>query len=560
MKCKATMLLYLIVSLVPFLSLSQSEPFNFRVVTTGLNFPWEITYGPDGHIWVTERVDKQVTRVDPATGTKTVAITISEVYQAAGQDGLLGMALHPQLLQGTGNDYVYVAYTYDADPGAGVDRKAKIRRYTYNAGTQTLGSPLDLITNMPASNDHNSGRLIMGPDLKLYYTIGDQGSNQFGNMCNIIRAQDLPNGAEIAAQDWTKYQGKILRLNTDGSIPADNPTISGTQSHIFSYGHRNAQGIVFAPDGKLYADEHGPKSDDEVNLIQAGKNYGWPRVAGDNDDMAYTYCNWSSSPTCGSLSFSDYTCHPSITQNLTESSWSHPDFTPPIKTLFTVNNGYNFQDPACTGNFFICWPTVAPASLDIYSQVTGGIPDWANSLLVVSLKKGKIFRLKLSSDGNSIAGDTVGYFRTTNRYRDIAFNATNQAFYIATDNSGSTSGPGSGWTSTLDNPGAILEFQYTGSVLALDDDPRAGPPAVNRNSIKVYPNPANDLVNISMKKNIRKPFRAEIYDLNGRLRRQLTSMKYDFTLALNNLEPGVYVLKISNGYDFEVHISKIIKK
>lgn len=549
--------------------IAQSEPFSSRLVTTGLNFPWEIVYGPDGYLWVTERTDKQVTRVNTTTGLKTVAITINEVYQSAGQDGLLGMALHPELLQGTGNDYVYVAYTYDDDPGGGVNQKTKIRRYTYNSVSESLGSPLDLITNLMASNDHNSGRLVIGPDLKLYYTIGDQGNNQFGNMCSPIRAQDLPDASEVTAQDWTKYVGKILRLDLDGGIPSDNPLIAGVRSHIYSYGHRNAQGIVIAPDGKIYADEHGPKSDDEVNLVLPGKNYGWPHVAGYIDNQAYVYGNWSaSSPSpCSSLSFSDYTIPSSVPTSF-ESSWSNPDFTPPIKTLFSVSNAYNFQDPACstpTPNYFICWPTVAPSSIDIYTQDLGGIPGWANSLLVISLKEGRAYRMKLNTAGTGFVAlnngtDTASYFRTTNRYRDIAMNSDHRTFYISTDNSGSTSGPSSGWTNSLANPGAILEFQYTGVLLDLNDEPRAGAPVVNRNSILVYPNPAQSEVHISMKKNIRKPFKAEIYDLNGRMRKQTSSMKNEFTLDIANLNAGVYMIKISNGYDFEVHVGKIVKK
>ena len=87
----------------------------------------------------------------------------------------------------------------------------------------------------------------------------------------------------------------MLRLNLDGSIPSDNPMIGGVRSHIYSYGHRNPQGLVFAPDGKLYESEHGPNTDDEVNLIRAGGNYGWPHVAGYRDDQSYAYANWSAS-------------------------------------------------------------------------------------------------------------------------------------------------------------------------------------------------------------------------------------------------------------------------
>jgi PQQ-dependent dehydrogenase (s-GDH family) len=190
------------------------------------------------------------------------------------------------------NDYVYVAYTYDADPGEALDHRAKIRRYTYDPVTQKLDTPVDIITDLPA---HNAGRLVYGPDQKLYYSIGDQGSNQFLNACNVIAAQDTPTQSEVTAKDFSKYKGKILRLNLDGTIPTDNPEINGVQSHVYTYGHRNPQGLAFGPEGTLYSAEHGPKTDDEVNIIQAGKNYGWPHVAGYKDDKAYVYANWSAS-------------------------------------------------------------------------------------------------------------------------------------------------------------------------------------------------------------------------------------------------------------------------
>ena len=290
------------------------------------------------------------------------------------------------------------------------------------------------------------------------------GANQFGNKCNRIRSQDVPSAGQVSTRDWTQYQGKILRLNLDGSIPPGNPLFSGVRSHIFTRGHRNAQGLVFGPDGKLYADEHGPKSDDEINIIWAGKNYGWPHVAGKNDDQAYAYGNWSApSPTpCASLTYSDYTIPLSV-PTYTESSWTNPVFWAPMKTLFTVQNGHNFQDPACAGNYFLCWPTVAPSSLDIYTKTSGGIPGWANSLLVISLKTGGMYRVKLSADGNSTVGDIEGFWFTQNRYRDVALNPNGVTFYVSTDNSGATSGPTTGWTTTLSHPGTILEFQYTGA-------------------------------------------------------------------------------------------------
>jgi PQQ-dependent dehydrogenase (s-GDH family) len=333
-----------------------------------------------------------------------------------------------------------------------VNRKGKLSRYTYNPGTQMLGSPIDILTNLPAGSDHLSFRLIFGPDQKLYFTIGDQGSGWLQNYCNVNRAQELPTTAEVRAQDWTKYQGKVLRLNLDGTIPSDNPTLAGVRSHIYSYGHRNAEGLVFGPDGKLYSSEHGPNTDDEVNLIEAGKNYGWPDVAGYNDDKAYVYADWSaSSPApCTSLRF-NATAIPASVPQKKESTWSHPDFKPPIKTFFTVANGYDFQKLGAA--------TIAPGSADIYTA-KDGIPGWANSLLVLSLKLGKVYRLKLSANGSSVTGEATEHFKSTNRYRDIAIHPNSRTLYLSTDNSGRSTDASGQTTQALENPGAILEFSY----------------------------------------------------------------------------------------------------
>ncbi len=260
-------------------------------------------------MWVTERTGKRIIRINPKNGEKQTLITIGEVYQTSGQDGLLGMALHPGLLKGTGEDYIYIAYTYDSGNG----RRLRISRYTYSIGNQTLHSPIELITNLSASNDHNAGRLIFSKDKKLYYSIGDQGANQFSNKCTTIEAQRLPTQTEIDNSDWSSYKGKILRINLDGSIPTNNPILNGVQSHIFSYGHRNPQGLVFAND-RLYSAEHGPKSDDEINLVTSGDNYGWPHIAGFQDDMAYEYCDWSSALDCESLNYTNFNCP--LTANL----------------------------------------------------------------------------------------------------------------------------------------------------------------------------------------------------------------------------------------------------
>lgn len=447
--CTALVLLALVPVAVRSTQNAAQEDFTLDVVATGLEYPWEMTWGPDGYLWVTERTARRVTRVNPVDGSKSVAVTIPEAVQAFAQDGVLGLALHPRLLQGTGEDYVYVAYTYRD----GSRPLLKVRRFSYDPGTRMLASPVDVLTGLPTHDDHVSGRLAIGPDEKLYLTIGDQGSNFLQNYCNPNRAQELPTAADVQARDWTRYQGKILRLNLDGSIPGDNPSIGGVRSHIYSYGHRNAQGLAFGPTGLLYASEHGPSTDDEVNLIQAGKNYGWPRVAGYRDDRVYAYANWSaSSPEpCRSLQFSQTDVPPSVPQEK-ESAWSHPDFQSPLQTFFTVPSDYDFRAQGGA--------TIAPSSLEIYAR-RNEIPGWADSLLVPGMIKGRVYRVKLSTDGRSAAGEPVEIFRTANRYRDILAGPDGRTIYIATDNAGRTTGRNDAMTQDLENPGAIVRFTYS---------------------------------------------------------------------------------------------------
>jgi len=449
-----------------------TKQFRKKVLVSGLAGPWEITWGPDNMLWVTERTGKRVTRIDPVTGVRKVAITIDEVSAPGSQDGLLGMALHPELLQGTRNDFVYVAYTY-------VDKRrpphitvadsnspyrylyAKLVRFTYNRTEGTLSDPSVVIEGLPAGNDHQSGRLKIGPDRKLYYTIGDQGNDQLGHFCLPIEAQRLPTEAEVRAKNYVAYVGKCLRVNLDGSVPADNPKIEGLVSHVYTYGHRNMEGIDFAPDGTLYASEQGPKTDDEINILKPGSNYGWPHVAGKRDNKAYEYARWSDATTpCSQLTFSDITIHPSVPRE-PESAFKKP-FVEPIATMFTVPTGFNFQDPACKGVNFICWATTGASSIEYYRKKGAGIPGWNRVLLVTTLKRGSLYVATLSPGGQSTVGHMSRYFQSENRYRDTAISPDGKTIYIATDPGGLAEAIGGGTTRTMENPGAILTFTYEG--------------------------------------------------------------------------------------------------
>src|SRR5919112_568104 len=256
--------------------LLKQAGFSVNVMARNLSAPLNLLYGPDHTLWITERVGKDIIRIDPANGTKLSSMPIPNAYQSAGQDGVLGMAFDPNF---NNTHHIYVAYTYDADPGEEVARHTKISRFTYDPSTNTISQPKDLISGLSGSSDHNSGRMTFGPDGKLYYTIGDQGKNQLALFCLNDRAEHLPTAEQVAAKNWTEYEGKVLRMNPDGSIPDDNPEINGVKSHIYTYGHRNAQGIAVGPNGDLYVAEHGDNSDDEINHLQAGGNYGWPYTA-----------------------------------------------------------------------------------------------------------------------------------------------------------------------------------------------------------------------------------------------------------------------------------------
>jgi PQQ-dependent dehydrogenase (s-GDH family) len=447
--------------------LPTQKGFTSSILAENFSAPNNILYGPDGSLWVTERIGKNITRIDPSNGARLSIMQVPNVHQSRGQDGLMGMAFDPDF---NSTHHIYVAYTYDANPSDDLDRRTKITRFTYDAAANAINEPVDLISGLSGSIDHNSGRMTFGLDGKLYYTIGDQGKNRETLYCLENKAQELPTAEQVTAKNWSAYEGKVLRMNPDGSIPADNPIINGVQSHIFTYGHRNAQGIAVSPNGVIYISEHGDKSDDEINRLQAGGNYGWPYVAGYNDGQAYQYVNWSAAENCKDLEYSDITPPPPWWRNrppvMNESEFSETNFVPPLTTFGTVENGYNFTSlfPGC--KYILCWPTVAPSSLRLYPSDV--IPGWENNtFLMTTLKAGRIFQLTLNENGTALAHDPVELFHSENRYRDIEFDPDGRTIYVITDSGGTVQAIQGGKASNLSNPGSILVFTYDGDHSAL---------------------------------------------------------------------------------------------
>jgi glucose/arabinose dehydrogenase len=217
------------------------------VLATGLEVPWGIAFLPGGDALVTERDSAKILRVPAGGGAPTEVQQLSEV-DGDGEGGLLGIAVPPTYAH---DQLVYVYYSTADD-----NRIARMR----------LGQPPQpIVTGIPRSGIHNGGRLVFGPDGYLYAGTGDASAR--GN-----------------SQDRNSLGGKILRMTPDGKPAPGNPF----GNLVWSYGHRNVQGLVFDRAGRLWASEFGQNRFDEINLIQAGKDYGWPIVEGASDDPRFT--------------------------------------------------------------------------------------------------------------------------------------------------------------------------------------------------------------------------------------------------------------------------------
>lgn len=228
----------------------EALPYRQEVVADRLDVPWAIEIAPDGAIFFTERPGV-VRVIREGKLVKEPVIAMPSPFVSKGEGGLLGLALDPKFAD---NHYMYVYHTYE-EKG---QTKNRVLRLVERNDKATLDKVL--IEGLPGSTNHNGGRIKFGPDGYLYITAGDR--------------YEPP-----LAQDTKSLGGKILRIRSDGSIPADNPFPG---SPVYSYGHRNPQGLAWQPGtDKLFASEHGQSAHDELNVIEAGVNYGWPNIEGD---------------------------------------------------------------------------------------------------------------------------------------------------------------------------------------------------------------------------------------------------------------------------------------
>lgn len=329
--------------------------YKYRVVAEGLTVPWEITWGPDGYLWCSER-SGQVSRIHPETGARDVVLDIADSVINFEEAGLLGMALHPDFPD---SPYVYLTYVHPT-PNDEFLYRQYYERYRYDGDTLTDMERLLVLPDVWSG--HAGSRIKVAPDRTLIITTGDATRGD--------RAQEL-----------NSYNGKVLRMNLDGTIPADNPD---PNSYIYAIGLRNPQGLAVTADGRIYTAEHGPDTDDEVNAIVAGGNYGWPIVTGPCD-QDYEL------PWCDSLHV------------------VHPVYT--------------------TGN-----RTYGLSALEYYTGTV--FPEWNERLLVGSLKSARLQALRLADDGITLQQERQYLNHSVGRIRDFAFSPDGRVFLCTSNRDG----------------------------------------------------------------------------------------------------------------------------
>lgn len=551
-------LLFVVLSGYSVSLVAQGEPFTKRTVVSGLNAAWEMLYGPNDSLWVTENKSYLISRINIADGNKTVLLDLRATdasinFTAAApnqpQGGLMGLVIHPNLYSTdpavrSAKPWVYAAYVYNKGLCPGTNTScvytSKIVRFDYNGNT--LSNPTTIISTIPGSSDHNSGRLVISPVIepgadaahtqyRLYYTVGDMGAGQF---LNTTRAEN--------AQNVNIMEGKVLRLNTesdgdagqDAWIPNDNPFFNAAsitpQDYVYTLGHRNAQGLAWGNvngTNILYSTEQMDRTDDEINIINSGKNYGWDQVSGYCDNNVNGY-------KIGQNTSANEAAFCTVPAN------NHQE---PIFTTFTEPASGMAALMAQPNNQL--WPTIASSSVDFYGS--GKISGWKHSLFISPLKKDRVYRVKLNAAGTDVIGDTIPYFAGDgNRIRRIRVSPDALKFYVARD------------LSATSNGGAIMEYTYAGTVLALNENPGTGPVQVT-DMISFYPNPVTDILNIHGKRDLRKPLYAQVMDINGRQLLTASSFRNDFTMDLQKLQAGTYFLKLYNGNNMEVQVVKFVK-
>jgi aldose sugar dehydrogenase len=339
---------------------AESEvPFRVRVLATGLLSPWAVEPLPDGSLLVTEKAGMM--RIVSASGAVGRAIVGVPDVDADGQGGLLDVALSPSFAT---DRTLFWSYTEPREDGNGTS----VARGVLSPDRSRLEQVRVILRTRPSFGNgaHFGSRLVFGRDGTLFVTMGERSSPQ-------TRGQ---------AQRLDSHFGKTLRIRPDGSIPADNPFRgrAGALPEIWSYGHRNIQAATLDPQGRLWTIEHGPRGGDELNLVERGKNYGWPEV---------TYGE-------------DYSGRP-----MGEGITRRPDVQQPV---------YYWD------------PVIAPSGAELYTG--SAFPAWRGSLFVGALAQARLVRLILTN--GRVTGEEHLLQGRGRRIRDVR-QGPDGALYVVTD-------------------------------------------------------------------------------------------------------------------------------
>ena len=320
--------------------------FGVQTLVTGLQIPWSLAFTPDSRLFITERPGR-VRVYQNGQLLADPALTLTDVF-TSGESGILGLAVHPAFAT---NHYVYLTYTANGSRGP-VARLMRFREVD-----NRLGEGVVLLDDVPAANIHNGSRVRFGPDGLLYVTFGDVA---------------VPS----AAQDAASLNGKILRLNDDGTSAGGNRF----SSPVFSFGHRNPQGIDWQPvTGDLWESEHGQIDNDEINVIDSGANYGWPVI---------------------------------------EAGETRPDMRAPL-------------------TFFV--PAVAPSGVSFYTGTR--IPAFRNQLFVATLRAMALLRVTV--EGRRITGIERLVENRYGRLRDVVTGPDGFLYFCTSNRDGRTTPVGS---------------------------------------------------------------------------------------------------------------------
>ncbi|MDC8003505.1 PQQ-dependent sugar dehydrogenase [Aureisphaera galaxeae] len=321
------------------ISSENIQKYTIETVVSGLNNPWGMTWLPDGSMLITE---KSGSLIHFENGTKTKIENVPDIY-VRGQGGFMDVELHPNYAE---NGWIY--FTHASSEGSGQGGNTKVIRAQLNNNQLTNIESLYKAEPNSRRGQHFGSRIEFDNEGYLYFSVGDRGNR------------------DVNPQDITRDNGKIYRLNDDGSIPNDNPFVDEANAvkAIYSYGHRNPQGMAKHPKtGKIWTHEHGPKGGDEINVIKKGANFGWPVIS--------YGVNYSGSK------FTEETARPGMEQ--------------PV---------------------YYWTPSIAPCGMDF---VTGGkYPEWEGHLLVGSLKFNYVELVKLNGEtvtGREKIADGVGRVR-----------------------------------------------------------------------------------------------------------------------------------------------------